>query len=275
MPAPGVRAISADAYRHPDARRHLAHHRRRGPRGARRLRAALAFGPARCAALARQPGARRARPRLGRRRSTGSTPASASWPTSGSRPTDLERLQVNLIRSHAAGVGAPLPADVVRGLDDPARQRAAAPDQRRAARAGRGAGRRCSTPAWCPRCRSRAASGASGDLAPLSHVALVLMGEGEVLEPRAGARRRPLRWRPPGSRPSRSRRRKGSRLHQRHAGADRDAGPAGARRRGRSGARAVGAAAMSLEALRGTPDAARRADPRGPPARRASSRPPA
>jgi histidine ammonia-lyase len=31
-------------------------------------------------------------------------------------PDQLEQLQVNLIRSHAAGVGDPLPADVVRGL---------------------------------------------------------------------------------------------------------------------------------------------------------------
>ena len=31
-------------------------------------------------------------------------------------PDQLDRLQVNLIRSHAAGVGAPLPADVVRAM---------------------------------------------------------------------------------------------------------------------------------------------------------------
>lgn len=31
-------------------------------------------------------------------------------------PGDLDRLQVNLIRSHAAGVGAPLPSEIVRGL---------------------------------------------------------------------------------------------------------------------------------------------------------------
>ncbi|MQA16585.1 MAG: histidine ammonia-lyase, partial [Pseudonocardiaceae bacterium] len=30
--------------------------------------------------------------------------------------TDIERLQVSLLRSHAAGVGEPLPDDVVRGL---------------------------------------------------------------------------------------------------------------------------------------------------------------
>ena len=29
-------------------------------------------------------------------------------------PEDLERLQVNLVRSHACGVGSPLPAPVVR-----------------------------------------------------------------------------------------------------------------------------------------------------------------
>ena len=31
-------------------------------------------------------------------------------------PDQLDRLQANLIRSHAAGVGAPLPADAVRAL---------------------------------------------------------------------------------------------------------------------------------------------------------------
>ena len=58
-------------------------------------------------------------------------------------PADLDRLQVNLIRSHAAGVGAPLPAGNRPGADAAPGQRAAPAHQRRPPRAGRGAPRRC------------------------------------------------------------------------------------------------------------------------------------
>ena len=50
------------------------------------------------------------------RRSTASTPDSARSPTSPFPPTQLAALQLNLIRSHAAGVGDPLPVPVVRAL---------------------------------------------------------------------------------------------------------------------------------------------------------------
>ena len=79
-----------------------------------------------------------------------------------------------------------------------------------------------------PRVPSRGSVGASGDLAPLAHLALVLIGEGEVLDDRAArddraSRERhrargcaaaspaPRRSRAPGWRRSGSGRRKGSR----------------------------------------------------------------
>jgi histidine ammonia-lyase len=94
---------------------------------------------------------------------------------------DLATLQLNLIRSHSVGVGDPLSAPVVRlmlalkvaslargysgvrpvVIDTP----------------GGGAQRR---PAAL-RAPARAAWGASGDLAPLAHMTLALLGEGEFL----------------------------------------------------------------------------------------------
>lgn len=96
-------------------------------------------------------------------------------------PDQLDRLQVNLIRSHAAGVGAALPADVVRALmilranvllRPTSGVRPALVD---AVVALVNAG-------VVPRVPEQGSVGASGDLAPLSHVAMVLMGEGEVLD---------------------------------------------------------------------------------------------
>lgn len=94
---------------------------------------------------------------------------------------DLERLQTNLIRSHATGVGTPFRApevrammairinsllhgvsgvrvEAVQGLVDLLNHQI--------------------TP-WVP---EQGSVGSSGDLAPLSHIMLVLMGEGEVLD---------------------------------------------------------------------------------------------
>jgi len=94
----------------------------------------------------------------------------------------LDALQVNLIRSHAAGVGAPLPADVVRGLmllraNVLLRPTSGVrPELVDALVALLGSG-------LVPRVPEQGSVGASGDLAPLSHVAAVLMGEGEVLDP--------------------------------------------------------------------------------------------
>ncbi|NOZ00862.1 MAG: histidine ammonia-lyase [Deltaproteobacteria bacterium] len=91
---------------------------------------------------------------------------------------DLARLQLNLIRSHASGVGDPMPTPVVRaamllrasvlatGLSgvriDLVHQLAAMLNAR-----------------IHPLVPSRGSVGASGDLAPLAHVALAMIGEGD------------------------------------------------------------------------------------------------
>ena len=95
-------------------------------------------------------------------------------------PADLDQLQVNLVRSHAAGVGAPLPAEAVRALMLLRANVLARPTSGvrpglvsaliRLLNAG--------VVPWVP---EQGSVGASGDLAPLAHVAMVVMGEGEVL----------------------------------------------------------------------------------------------
>jgi histidine ammonia-lyase len=92
----------------------------------------------------------------------------------------LDQLQTNLVRSHAAGVGAPLGPDVVRALMllranvllRPTSGVRAELVEALVALFNAGI-----TP-WVP---EQGSVGASGDLAPLSHVAMVVMGEGEVL----------------------------------------------------------------------------------------------
>jgi histidine ammonia-lyase len=90
---------------------------------------------------------------------------------------DLQKLQLNLLRSHAAGVGEPLPARAVR-----------ATMALRANVLAKGfSGIRRETVEQLlallnsrvhPLVPSRGSVGASGDLAPLAHIALVLVGEG-------------------------------------------------------------------------------------------------
>jgi histidine ammonia-lyase len=95
-------------------------------------------------------------------------------------PSKLAELQVNLVRSHAAGTGPPLPAPVVRlgialhaaGLAQGASGVRPAVIQALLALERHGV---------VPRVPSRGSVGASGDLAPLAHLALVLIGEGEAL----------------------------------------------------------------------------------------------
>jgi histidine ammonia-lyase len=95
-------------------------------------------------------------------------------------PEDVARLQLNLIRSHSVGVGAPLPADVVRGMlllraDSLAR--------------GHSGVREVVVERLIdllnahvtPVVPEQGSVGASGDLAPLAHLASVLVGEGEAL----------------------------------------------------------------------------------------------
>ena len=98
----------------------------------------------------------------------------------------LEQLQVNLIRSHAAGVGALLPTDVVRAamilranvLLRPTS--GVRPELVDALVALLNAG-------LVPAVPEQGSVGASGDLAPLSHIALVLMGEGMLADGRTAA----------------------------------------------------------------------------------------
>ncbi len=92
---------------------------------------------------------------------------------------DLAQLQLNLIVSHAVGVGEPLPPDVVRALMV----------CRANVLAGARSGVREETldllvdalnAGIVPVIPSRGSVGASGDLAPLAHLALVLIGRGEA-----------------------------------------------------------------------------------------------
>ena len=93
---------------------------------------------------------------------------------------NLKQLQVNLIRSHASGVGELLPAETVRGMM-----------LILAASLARGlSGVRPDLVQTIveylnnnitPAIPSVGSVGASGDLAPLAHLALALLGEGEVL----------------------------------------------------------------------------------------------
>src|SRR5277367_869401 len=93
--------------------------------------------------------------------------------------TEIEAMQVNLIRSHCCGVGSPLSAPVVRGMM-----------LIRANVLAKGlsgirpvvAERICDllNHKITPVVPSRGSVGASGDLAPLAHMALVLIGEGHA-----------------------------------------------------------------------------------------------
>jgi histidine ammonia-lyase len=103
-------------------------------------------------------------------------------------PADqLAALQLNLLRSHAAGTGEPLPVPAVRALM-----------ALRANVLAKGfSGIRLETlealigllnAGVHPVVPSRGSVGASGDLAPLAHLALVLVGEGEVLREKGPGR---------------------------------------------------------------------------------------
>ena len=100
-------------------------------------------------------------------------------------PSQTAELQRNLVRSHAAGVGEPLPDEVVRAMLV----------LRANARAFGLSGVRVDVvelligmlnAAVHPVVPSRGSLGASGDLAPLAHIALVLIGEGEASVDGAG-----------------------------------------------------------------------------------------
>src|SRR5262245_35293179 len=95
-------------------------------------------------------------------------------------PDALEELQVNLLRSHAAGVGDPLPPRAVRAT------MALRANVLAKGFSGIGVETLDALIALInkgvhPVVPERGSVGASGDLAPLAHLALVLIGEGEVL----------------------------------------------------------------------------------------------
>jgi histidine ammonia-lyase len=94
-------------------------------------------------------------------------------------PSEIEEMQINLVRSHCCGVGLPLPREVVRGLM-----------VIRANVLAKGvsgirpviAERICDLLNFgiTPVIPARGSVGASGDLAPLAHMALTLIGEGDA-----------------------------------------------------------------------------------------------
>src|SRR5437899_456304 len=113
-------------------------------------------------------------------------------------PRALDALQLNLLRSHAAGLGDPLPVRAVR-----------ATMALRANVLAKGfSGIRLETLEALiallnndvhPRVPSRGSVGASGDLAPLAHLALVLVGEGEALQSAVDGRPSTVDGRLPGA----------------------------------------------------------------------------
>ncbi|MHB8352267.1 MAG: aromatic amino acid lyase, partial [Thermoplasmata archaeon] len=103
-------------------------------------------------------------------------------------PPDLAAtLQVNLIRSHACGTGPPLPEEVVRGMmllranSFAAGRSGVRPEVVETLLLALNSG-------LVPYVPEQGSVGASGDLAPLAHLALALLGEGSCLLP-SGERR--------------------------------------------------------------------------------------
>ncbi|MGH2725229.1 MAG: histidine ammonia-lyase [Actinomycetota bacterium] len=95
-------------------------------------------------------------------------------------PEDLDRLQRNLIRSHSAGAGELLDAEVVRAMML-LRGRTLSAGYSGVRPEVAGALVDLLNHRITPAVPSRGSVGASGDLAQLAHVALCLMGEGRVL----------------------------------------------------------------------------------------------
>jgi histidine ammonia-lyase len=90
------------------------------------------------------------------------------------------RLQQSVVRSHAAGMGTPVDPEIVRGLMF-LRLRTLATGRTGARPAVAQALAALLNAAVTPVVREHGSLGCSGDLAPLAHCALVLIGEGEVL----------------------------------------------------------------------------------------------
>jgi histidine ammonia-lyase len=167
-------------------------------------------------------------------------------------PERIGELQENLIRSHASGVGDPLPEAEVRAIMV----------LRANVLALGHSGVRVVTVERIldllnrgihPVVPERGSVGASGDLAPLSHIALALMGEGDVaFGGRVMAAARALAE--AGLEPLRLAAKEGLALNN-GTQAMTGVGTLALRAAERAAATADVAGAMSLEALRGTPDA--------------------
>ncbi|MGI9372127.1 MAG: histidine ammonia-lyase [Hyphomicrobiales bacterium] len=93
---------------------------------------------------------------------------------------DLALLQENILRSHAAGVGKPLPEGVVR-LIMLLKLKSLAAGFSGISPATLNCLAECINTDTLPIIPGQGSVGASGDLAPLSHMSLLLMGEGEAL----------------------------------------------------------------------------------------------
>ncbi len=95
--------------------------------------------------------------------------------------SDLDQLQINLVRSHACGVGQPVPERISRMMlllkirNFITGHSAASPELVQAMLDFYNAGA-------CPVVFEQGSLGASGDLVPLAHMTLPLLGEGEVWE---------------------------------------------------------------------------------------------
>jgi histidine ammonia-lyase len=98
---------------------------------------------------------------------------------------ELMHLQDNLIRSHASGVGKPLEPDVVKRImalriNTLARGRSGVSTQTFQKLVD------LFNSGCTPEVPCQGTVGASGDLAPLAHIALGLIGEGKIFDPREG-----------------------------------------------------------------------------------------
>ena len=93
---------------------------------------------------------------------------------------DLEKLQINIVRSHAAGVGAALPNNVVR-LIMVLKLRSLAQGASGISVATMEALAALINADVLPVIPGQGSVGASGDLAPLAHMSLVLIGEGDAI----------------------------------------------------------------------------------------------
>jgi histidine ammonia-lyase len=95
------------------------------------------------------------------------------------KPDEIDQMQLNLVRSHCCGVGEPLPVDVVRAMMLIRANVLALGVSGIRPEVG---SRICDflNAGITPVVPSRGSVGASGDLSPLAHMALALIGEGEV-----------------------------------------------------------------------------------------------